>query len=143
MIRSITLSFMCFVCFYTQAQNAFTYSVELKQPPSKKTTLLLVEYELGVTNYTDSLLFSESVNLITKRLAQPVAATIRLESATSGTQVFLANNVLSISTNQDKLTVAPYALEQEFLLLSQNDVIRPTYFPLYGELNERKDSIGL
>lgn len=142
-MKIMTLSLMLFLCLPVQAQHNFTYAVSIQQKQAPANGRLLVEYELGGVKYLDSLLFTESNTLISKSLKQPVAATIQLGSGSNTLEVFLANNTISITIDANKIMVDPYLLEKEFLYLNENDRIRPQYFPLYGQLNERKDSVGL
>ncbi len=143
MIKILILLLGSFLCFYTHAQHNFTYSVELQDRKASTYSLLLVEYEVGGIKYTDSLQFNGSVNVITRSLAQPVSASMYQPGDKAVTQVFLANNHIRLSITDGTIGTIPYALEDEFLYLSANDRIRPGYFPLYGELNARNDTVGL
>lgn len=142
MIRAFITLLLCCSLGSLQAQHAFYYTISLNFKQTTA-TLLLVEYEAGGAKHTDTLVFNESVNLITKPIPQPLTAAIHLAGSTKVMQVFLANNQLQVIVDKDGINTLPYALEDEFNYLSANDNIRPQYFPLYGELNARKDSVGL
>jgi peroxiredoxin len=143
MTKVFALFLLCLSYLYVEAQSEFNYTISLNLQQSPTPVLLLVEYELDGVKQTDSLFFNESVSVITKTLEQPVAASLRQSSDIEAIQVFLANNQFNIIVERGKIITKPYVFEEEFLLLSENDRIRPQYFPLYGELNARNDSIGL
>ncbi|MCZ8217440.1 MAG: TlpA disulfide reductase family protein [Cyclobacteriaceae bacterium] len=142
-MKIIALSLVLFLCLPAQAQDNFTYAVSIQKKQAPANGQLLVEYELGGVKYVDSLLFTESNTLISRSLKQPVAATIQLRSGSNTLEVFLANNTISLTIDGNKIMAEPNLLQKEFLYLNENDRVRPQYFPLYGELNERKDSVGL
>jgi thiol-disulfide isomerase/thioredoxin len=57
--------------------------------------------------------------------------------------VFLANNTLQVTISDAALTIDNSSLQRECLQLTENDRVRQSYFPFYGELNATKDTVGL
>lgn len=120
----------------------FHYKVELDT--GKGTNKLYVSYEISGVNYIDSFVAGKKKIIQSRTLPQPVSAL--LFSNLKGfvpTIVFLANNTISVNLSKNSVGFTDKQLQRDFEYLTTNDRIRPTYFPLYGELVEKKDSIGL
>ncbi|MFK5073337.1 hypothetical protein ACI4BE_27820, partial [Klebsiella pneumoniae] len=57
--------------------------------------------------------------------------------------VMLANNTLLVVISNNAITISKSKLQDDFQYLTANDRIRPSYFPLYGELSAKNDTVGL
>jgi len=130
----------------TKKENESLFFYSLTIPVSKTKTIneLYVSYEIAGIGYIDTIAFNnESINFY-KALEQPVAATIYTDnSSVQPISVMLTNEELLLNI-EEKITQANKSnIQADFLYLTENDRIRPSYFPLYGELSEKNDSIGL
>lgn len=126
------------------AQDSFYYKlvVQTKDAPASKK--LFVSYEIGGEKFVDSLNLTADVLRFEKSLTQPTAATLYTEVKSVGPiSVMLANNELSLLVDKQLTVLTKEPLQSDFLGLTENDRIRPGYFPLYGELYEKNDSLGL
>lgn len=140
---SIILIFT-FSCFTIFAQQPFFYNLITTLPPNEKATKLYVAYEIAGIKYKDSLDFGEKQLELKKTLKQPVAATIYTNNSNvAPLSVMLANNTFSVVVNETSIAVSKSKLQDDFLYLTTNDRLRPNYFPLYGELSAKNDTIGL
>lgn len=126
------------------AQQAFYYTIQVNPLPESKSTRLYIEYELGGVIIKDSLNLKTPLNNFRKTLPQPVAASLYTNDETVPTQkVFLANNQIVLTLNEKGLTIPNTKLQKDFAYITANDQIRPTYFPLYGELTAKNDTAAL
>lgn len=126
------------------SQQSFFYSISTVAPKNKDVTKLIITYEIAGNKYQDSLDLGKNQLKIQKKLSQPVAATISTNIAQiQPLNVILANNQLTVSIVEKSIQVGKSKLQEDFLFLTKNDRIRPTYFPLYGELSEKNDTLGL
>ncbi|MEM0544017.1 TlpA disulfide reductase family protein [Flavobacterium sp. j3] len=126
------------------AQQTFFYNLSTTLPANKSVTKLYVSYEIAGIKYQDSLDFQKKQLTLKKVLPQPVAATISTnDDKIMPLDVMLANNNLNVVITDNSITIGKSKLHSDFLYLTENDRIRPTYFPLYGELSEKNDTIGL
>lgn len=131
-------------CLAVFAQKTFYYSLSMAFPKSQKTTRLFIDYEIAGIKFKDSLGFDKKQTTLKKRLTQPVAATIYTnDNDIKSLSVILANNDLMVTITKNSISVNKSKLQDDFLYLTANDRIRPTYFPLYGELSAKNDTIGL
>ena len=126
------------------AQKSFFYNITTTLPKSEKITKLYINYEIAGIKFKDSLDFSKRQITLKKTLTQPVAATIYTNTTEiEPLSVVLANNNLVVVISKNSISVNKSKLQDDFLHLTANDRIRPTYFPLYGELSAKNDTIGL
>jgi len=144
MKKIIFASILMIKVLTTFAQQSFFYNLTTTIPKDGKVTKLYIAYEIAGLKYQDSVDFTKNQLKIKKALTQPVAATIftninKIEPLT----VMLANNNLTVLISENSISVGKSKLQDEFLYLTTNDRIRPTYFPLYGELSAKNDTIEL
>lgn len=135
-----------FQCFTQTAEGKgdFWYQVSVDLPANSPVRAFYIAYEIGGEKFIDTLSLKGKVRVWSKQIQQPVAATLYTDLKSVFTEtVFLANNRLSIREVGANQLVVQYKLREPFRLLTANDRIRPSYFPLYGELNAKKDSTGL
>lgn len=105
---------------------------------------MFIAFEIAGLKYQDSLDFTKNQFKVKKILTQPVAATIYTNiNIIEPLNVMLANNGLTVLISENSISINKYELQNEFLHLTTNDRIRPTYFPLYGDLSAKNDTIGL
>lgn len=137
------LLFECSV-LTAQGKGGFWYQVSVDLPANSPVKAFFIAYEIGGEKFIDTLSLKGKSRVWSRQIQQPVAAIIYTDLKSVFTEsVFLANNRLSIREVGASQLVVQYKLREPFRLLTANDRIRPTYFPLYGELNEKKDSLGL
>lgn len=125
-------------------QQKFYYSINTKIYNTALLNKLYINYEIDGIKYTDSIIVVKSISSYKKQLAQPVAATIstnnlKIEPIT----LLLANNNVQIEITDTIIVLNKSKLQKDFMYLTANDRIRPNYFPLYGELYAKNDTIGL
>lgn len=126
------------------AQQPFHYTIQVHPNQESRSKILFIEYEIGGQKIKDSILLSNKSNALRKSLPQPVAANIYTNDKTIPSEnVFLANNLINITLNSNNISIPKTKLQQDFADLTANDQIRPTYFPLYGELSAKNDTAGL
>lgn len=126
------------------AQKTFFYNVSSTLPKNENVTKLYIAYEVAGIKFTDSLDFSKKQVTLKKVLTQPVAATIYTNiSKIEPLSVMLANNTLLVVISNNAITISKSKLQDDFQYLTANDRIRPSYFPLYGELSAKNDTVGL
>lgn len=105
---------------------------------------LFIEYEIAGTMFKDSVTFTGGVFRLKKQLPQPVAASLYTNNENiPPTAVFLSGNSLTVTITKQEIATGRSSLQDAFLELTTNDRIRPRYFPLYGELNAKNDTLGL
>lgn len=127
-----------------KGQEKWWYEIQVDQLQNAQVKTIYMHYEIGGEKYTDSLSTAGKSGRWKKPLSQPVSAVISTDiTSVPAETVFLANNVLRISWGGRNELAVQYALRDAFRVLTANDRIRPAYFPLYGELNAKKDSAGL
>ncbi len=130
-------------CLTNFAQQVFYYKV-LIASTTEKVNKVYVAYEIAGEKIIDSFLLAKKQVVLTKKILQPVAATIYTNLKQTGSQsVFLANNSVKAAITEKSINVQETKLQSDFLFLTENDRIRPTYFPLYGELSSKNDTAGL
>lgn len=145
MSRLLLVVLICFCqtnndCFSQAKPFQYTISLDASATMQK----LFVRYEIAGINYTDSFVSGKKKIMQTRRLSQPVSA--QLSSNSTGflpVTAFLANNTIYANLEKKSISFSNKQLQRDFDQLIANDRIRPTYFPLYGELVEKNDSIGL
>lgn len=144
MKKIILLTFFALNCFTVFAQKTFFYTLNASQKANEKITKLFVDYEIAGVKFKDSVDFNNPIASLTKPLTQPVAASIYTNNKSiQPISVMLANNTINLVITEKSIAVDKSKLQDDFLYLTANDRIRPTYFPLYGELNAKNDTIGL
>lgn len=122
----------------------FYYSLNVPIPKAENTTKLYVSYEIAGNKYIDSLAFNNKPINFYKALDQPVAASIYTNnSSVQPLSVILANEELMLVIGDKSIKSNESKIQVDFLYLTENDRIRPNYFPLYGELSEKNDTVGL
>lgn len=125
-------------------ESLFFYSLSV--PVSKANTIneLYVSYEIAGIKYIDSIAFDNKPINFHKALEQPVAATIYTDNnSVQPIFVILTNEELLLNIEDKIIQTNKSNIQTDFLYLTENDRIRPSYFPLYGELSAKNDSIGL
>jgi thiol-disulfide isomerase/thioredoxin len=144
-MKNIIITFIFAIsCVTVFAQKNFYYNLSMTLPKSEKITTLFIYYEIAGIKFKDSLYFSNKQRTFKKTLTQPVAATIYTnDNDIKPLSVILANNDLMIAITNNSISVNKSKLQDDFLYLTANDRIRPTYFPLYGELSAKNDTVGL
>ncbi|WP_298153863.1 TlpA disulfide reductase family protein [Flavobacterium sp.] len=131
-------------CTNASAQRTFFYSIKAPAPADKKTSMLFIAYDMAGVPVTDTLDLNQKQPAMRRKLPQPVAASISTNNPdVAPIAVMLADNELSLTWNGNALAVAASPLQDDFLYLTENDRIRPTYFPLYDELSAKNDTVGL
>jgi peroxiredoxin len=126
------------------AQKSFFYNISTILPKSEKITKLFIDYEIAGIKFKDSLDFNNKQTTLKKILTQPVAATIYTNNnEIKPLSIMLANNDLVVVITNNSISVNKSKLQDDFVYLTTNDRIRPTYFPLYGELSSKNDTVGL
>ncbi|NJL15361.1 MAG: AhpC/TSA family protein [Microscillaceae bacterium] len=144
MKRFILLVFLVFNYLIIFAQEPFYYELSVALPINTDANSLYIEYEIAGIMFKDSLDLGGKQFTFNKTLPQPVAATISINSnKVEPISVMLANNSLNITIRNNSISVGKSKLQEDFLYLTENDRIRPTYFPLYGELSAKNDTVGL
>jgi thiol-disulfide isomerase/thioredoxin len=132
-----------FLSLTAAAQDSFYYKL-LVQNKDSSASKLFIAYEIGGEKFVDSLKLTSEAVAFERTLAQPTAATLYTNVKNSrSVSVMLANNELSIVVDKELEVKTKDQLQRDFLALTENDRIRPGYFPLYGELYEKNDSLGL
>jgi peroxiredoxin len=144
MTKFIITSILVINCLTVFAQKSFFYNLSATLSNNTSVTKLYISYEIVGIKYQDSLDFQKKQLTLKKTLPQPVSATISTNSSNiEPISVMLANNNLNIKIINNSISVVKSKLQEDFLFLTENDRIRPTYFPLYGELSAKNDTIGL
>jgi peroxiredoxin len=143
-MKRITLLSLLLLPFIGFAQKSFFYTLNASQKTNEKTIKLFIDYEIAGIKFKDSLSLNDKKKSITKTLRQPVAATIYTKNnKIQPLSVFLANNTLNLEVTEKSISILKSKLQDDFLFLTVNDRIRPSYFPLYDKLSSTKDTIGL
>lgn len=144
MKKTIITSIFIFSCLTIFAQKSFFYNLSTTLPKNESVTKLYIGYDVAGIKFKDSLDFGKKQLSLKKTLTQPVAATIYTNNSTvQPLSVMLANNTLSVVINESAISIGKSKLQDDFLYLTENDRIRPGYFPLYGELSSKNDTAGL
>lgn len=133
-----------FLSISNYAQESFFYQFNLKSYDKALVKKVIVDYEIAGVKYKDSLMINAEGTTPIKKLVQPVAAIIKTDNKLiKAATVMLTNQMVVLSIIENQIIVGKSKLQDDFLYLTQNDRIRPNYFPLYGELNAKNDTIGL
>lgn len=141
---ALLMLLLLFTCQAALAQQPFFYQLTVATSDPLPGTSLFVAYEIAGVPYLDSLALDKPPYTMRKSLPQPVSATLYVgKDKENLLPVFLANNQLQVTLTDTSLVVSKDKLQQEYLSLTQNDRLRPTYFPLYGRLNATNDTLGL
>lgn len=136
---SLIMSFCCVSIF---AQKSFFYEITTSIGKNEKIEMLFIEYDIAGIIIKDSLQISQAK--LRNNLPQPISAKIYTNNKKiQPIFVMLANNNLTVSIVENNLSVEKSKLQEDFLFLTKNDRIRPQYFPLYGELSAKNDTIEL
>lgn len=144
-IFTVLLSILIISC-NTKKEDESLFFYSLTVPVSKTNTIneLYVSYEIAGIKYIDSLEFNNKPIKFYKALQQPVAATIYTDnSSVPPLSVILTNEELLLDVEDKIMQTYKSKAQIDFLYLTENDRIRPNYFPLYGELSAKNDSVGL
>lgn len=122
----------------------FYYSLNVPIPKAENVTQVFVSYEIAGNKYIDTLAFNDKPIHFSKALDQPVAATLYTDnSSVQPLSVLLANEELRLEIGEKSIKTNASEIQVDFLYLTENDRIRPNYFPLYGELSKNNDTVGL
>jgi thiol-disulfide isomerase/thioredoxin len=144
MKKTIILTMLVLNCVTILAQKSFFYNLTATLPTNTEVTKLYIAYEIAGVKYKDSLDFTKKQLQLNKILAQPVAASIATNKKTiTALSVMLANNTVSVIIASDTIFINKSTLQDDFWYLTKNDRIRQTYFPLYGELTAKNDTVRL
>ena len=147
--KSFMKQIVCLLVFIISALNSFcqkefTYKVSVNPTVANSIKRLYISYEYGGVKKRDSIDMEGKESTIKRKIEQPVSAVISTDNRKiKGVNVFLANNEFTISLLNSALVITKSKLQDKYIELTTNDRVRPTYYPLYGELNEKKDSAGL
>lgn len=144
MKKASVIILFTFLSISNYAQESFFYQFNLKSNDKTLVKKVIIDYEIAGVKYKDSLLINADGRTTIKKLAQPVAAIIKTDNKLiKSATVMLTNQMVDLSINENQIIVLKSKTQDDFLYLTQNDRIRPNYFPLYGELNAKNDTIGL
>jgi peroxiredoxin len=144
MKKIIITSILAINCLTVFSQQSFFYNINTTLPNNENVSKLYISYEIAGIKFKDSLDFLKKQVKFNKTLSQPVAATISTNNKKiKPISVMLANNNLSVFFTDNSISISKSKLQDDFLYLTANDRIRPNYFPLYGALSEKNDTIGL
>lgn len=144
MKKAFVLILFSFLSVSNYAQESFFYQFNLNYIDKTLVKKIIIDYEIAGVKYKDSLLINAEGTTLVKKLVQPVAAIIKTDNKLiKSASVMLTNQIVDLSINENQIFVGKSKLQDDFLYLTQNDRIRPTYFPLYGELNAKNDTVGL
>ncbi|WP_353480782.1 TlpA disulfide reductase family protein [Haliscomenobacter sp.] len=144
MKKIIITSILAINCLTVFTQKSFFYNLSTTLSKNESVTKLYISYEIAGIKFKDSLDIGKKHLTLKKTLTQPVAATISTNSSkVEQASVMLANNNLNIILTDNSILINKSKLQDDFLYLTANDRIRPNYFPLYGELSAKNDTIGL
>ncbi len=136
-----TLLLFVTICF---SQQSFYYKMSATAIANNGVQKIYIAYEIAGTKQIDSFNIQTTTSLFTRKIPQPVAAKIYTNIKRINTlDVFLANNTVLLTIKENRLTIPVNKLQIDFLTLTANDRIRPGYFPLYGELSAKNDTVGL
>jgi thiol-disulfide isomerase/thioredoxin len=143
MKKIIALQFLILLLSNLYAQSNELRLIVTRAPYTKANRLLLV-YEMAGKEYQDSFILKPGKTIYVKKLLQPAAAIISVnEKSIPKQKLFLSNRIIEIEVNSKTILINTDTLQKEFTALTANDEIRPLYFPLYSELLEKNDTIGL
>ncbi|MEJ8804422.1 redoxin domain-containing protein [Pontibacter sp. H249] len=145
MRKVVLILVLLFTASASFGQHKFYYTLVIAPHQTQKANKLFIAYEIAGAKYIDSLTTDKKQLTFNKKLAQPVAAILYTDNkAISPAAVFLANNTLQVFVDAAAaVRVEKTPLQNDFLLLTENDRVRPKYFPLYGELTAKNDTAGL
>lgn len=133
-----------FGSFASLAHQTFFYRINAVPPEDQGITQLFITYEIAGIRYKDSLDFSKGQLKLYRELPQPVVAALSTNKPdVEEISVILANNELAVSVTANTIAASVSELQKDYLYLTQNDRIRPGYFPLYSELSAKNDTVGL
>lgn len=126
-----------------QAQKNELKLIVVRTPYSKANKLFL-SYEMAGRQYRDSFRLKPGKTVYIKNLSQPVEVMISCNDKNINAQkFFISNRLIEAEITQKSLIIQRDFLQIQFEDLTTNDLIRPVYFPLYGELTEKNDTAGL
>lgn len=126
------------------AQSSVNATVIIQSSTSLSNTKLFISFDMAGVYYSDSLALDQKEARIEKTLPQPVVAQLATKNPDLGPIPVLLNTTKTVlSLDPDGFTFSNNPIQDDLMYLTENDRIRPIYFPLYGELTEKKDSLGL
>ncbi len=139
------LKALLLLCLVASCGSDDTFYYELKVDQTKGTDLeyLIVSYSIGNDKLQDTLFLSKGELTLRKTISQPAEATLSTNDDSIAPINFFLAKEINVSINDKVLKVQESEIQKEYLRLTENDRVRPTYFPLYGELNSKNDTIGL
>jgi thiol-disulfide isomerase/thioredoxin len=143
-MKPIQILLFLVISIQLQSQVINRYKITVVNKSVSKLSKLYVNYEYGGNEYTDSFNITNTKSVLTKKIAQPVAAIIYTNQKSSKSQkVFLSDEPVVLTIDGVFIKVKSSSLQVSFNQLIVNDEIRPTYFPLFGELSAKNDTAGL
>jgi peroxiredoxin len=144
MIKFFVFTVLVF-CFNTIAAQPFYYKLNFNLKQGSSIKYFVVTYEYGSQNFADTIYRDENLLDFKKEIQQPVAASIITDDpGIAKLNVFLCDQTLNIKQESEiLLSITPDSVQAAYAILTANDRIRPRYFPLYGELNAKNDTLGL
>jgi thiol-disulfide isomerase/thioredoxin len=132
------------LAFDVNGQSSYKIGLDISIAEGSGFKKVYIAYEIAGTSYLDSLAINGKELRYEKTLYQPVVARLYTDSpAVEPTLLFLSQIKIPVFLRSSSFTLPQSRLQDDLMRLTENDRIRPTYFPLYGELTEKKDSIGL
>lgn len=140
----ISVLFLFFIVSTSCAQPFF-YHIKINGYNNLSAKYLYISYAVGGEEFKDSFRLSGKKQSFKKSLPQPVAASLWInKKVINPLNIFLANNTLEVNVNNNRISINDNKnLQLVYLKLSRNDMVRIGYFPLYGELNEKNDTVRL
>jgi peroxiredoxin len=144
MIKLFVFTVLVF-CFNTIAAQPYYYKLNFNLKQGSSIKYFVVTYEYGSRNFADTIYRDENLLDFKKEIQQPVAASIITDDPRiAKLNVFLCDQPLNIKQESEiLLSITPDSVQAAYAMLTANDRIRPRYFPLYGELNAKNDTLGL
>lgn len=138
--------FIFFVfCSIEVAAQPFYYKLDFNPGKGSAVQYFVVTYSYGTQSFADTIYRDKNLSDFQKEIQQPVAAAITTDdSRIPKLNVFLSDQTILLKQESEVLlSVIADSVQAAYATLTANDRIRPRYFPLYGELNAKNDTLGL
>lgn len=134
-----------YITFFTSySQSVFYYKVKIHDSLSPGVEQCYLKYSIDTIEVVDTIKINGKQSFFKKDIPYPVEATFSTNvKKIVPKKLFLANNTINISLLKSIEIQDASGLQETYKMLTENDGVRPQYFPLYATLNENKDSIGL
>lgn len=122
----------------------FAYRIEIIVEPTFRADTLFLAYSLQNEMRRDTLLLASGFGFFEGKLPWPAAATLeRRGSRRAKLDLLLGDGTCTVRIGSNMLMENPGPNQTTFQRLIQNDAVRQSYFPLYGELSQSGDTLGL